>query len=371
MVELLHLAGRSLPHALMMMIPEAWEQNPEMPADRHAFYEYASSRAAVRPVQGGLVRTLEDYRNRYAQYKSDPALRAAHAACTWLLVWDDHEVDNDYASLQGQTLQSDFVQQRAAAYRAWWEHMPVAKAMRPVGPDLRIYTRLDWGRLARIHLLDDRQYRDSQACPRRGRGGSNTVRLADCAALADPQRTLLGAAQERWLAEGWSLDRPWNLLAQQTLMARFNWEDPATAGGRYWTDGWDGYPAARQRLLDVLQQRKVQGVVVLGGDVHANYVADVLADFNNPKSAVLASEFCGTSISSPGLPQDRVDAALPLNPHIQWGRADQRGYLRFELRAGEMQVQLRVVVDAPSAQSAVETVARFVVLAGKEGVLRA
>ena len=292
------------------------------------------------------------------------------------MVWDDHEVDNDYAGLQGQTLQPDFAAQRAAAYRAWWEHMPVAKSMRPVGPDLRIFGRLDWGRLARIHLLDDRQYRSSQACPRPGRGGSNTVRLADCAALADPQRTLLGAKQERWLAEGWSLDRPWNLLAQQTLMARFNWEDPARAGGgrdagRYWTDGWDGYPAARQRLLNVLQQRQVPGAVVLGGDVHAHYVADVLADFNNPKSNVLASEFCGTSISSLGVAQDRVDAALPFNPHVHWGRADQRGYVRFELRPGELQAQLRVVADATDADSAVSTAARFVVQAAAPGIHKA
>ncbi len=334
-------------------------------------YEYASPRHAVRPVTGGLVRTLDDYRNRYFQYKTDPALQAAHAACPWLVVWDDHEVDNDYANLQGQSLQPDFAQQRADAYRAWWEHMPVPKAMRPVGPDLRIYGHLDWGRLARIHLLDDRQYRDTQVCPRMGRGGSNTLRMADCPMLADPQRTLLGAAQERWLADGWSLDRPWNLLAQQTLMSRFNWENPGVGGGRFWTDGWDGYPAARQRLLDVLQQRKVPGVVVLGGDVHANYVANVLADFSNPKSTVLASEFCGTSISSLGTPQDRVDAALPFNPHIHWGRADQRGYIRLELRPGELQAQLRVVADANDADSAVGTVARFAVAAGQAGVVKA
>ncbi len=337
-------------------------------------YEYASSRSAVRAVNGGPVRTLDDYRARYHQTKTDPALQAAHAACPWLVVWDDHEVDNDYAGLQGQTLQPDFAVQRAAAYRAWWEHMPVAQAMRPVGPDMRIVGRLDWGRLARIHLLDDRQYRSPQACPRPGRGGSNTVRVADCAALADPRRTLLGNEQERWLAEGWSLDRPWNLLAQQTLMSQFIWDDPGKGGGsdagKVWTDGWDGYPAARQRLLDVLQQRKVPGAVVLGGDVHTHYVANVLVDFNNPQSAVLASEFCGTSISSPGPPQERIAAALPFNPHMKWGRSDQRGTVHFELRPGELQARLRVVADANDAASAVGTAARFVVQAGKPGVQR-
>ena len=208
----------------------------------------------VRRVEPVKVRTLAGYRDRHALYKSDAALQAAHAVCPWLIVWDDHEVDNDYAGLQGQDLQFNFAGQRAAAYQAYWEHMPLPKAVRPVDGAMRIYGHLDWGRLARIHLLDDRQHRDPQACPRPGRGGSNTVALADCSALADPRRTLLGAAQERWLAENWSLDRPWNLLAQQTLMARFDWANPAK-GGRYWTDGWDGYAPARSRLLGVVADK--------------------------------------------------------------------------------------------------------------------
>ena len=148
------------------------------------------------------------YRARYAQYKSDPLLQAAHAALPWLTVWDDHEVDNDYAASQGQALQTDFAAQRAAAYRAYWEHMPFPKAWKPTGADMRIYGRTDWGALACIHALDDRQYRDPQACPREGRGGSNSVRLRDCPELTDPKRSLLGAAQERWLAEGWDAAAP-------------------------------------------------------------------------------------------------------------------------------------------------------------------
>ena len=324
----------------------------------------------MRRVESGRARTLAGYRARYAQTKSDPALQAAHAACPWLIVWDDHEVDNDYAALQGQDLQFGFANQRAAAYQAWWEHMPLPKALRPVDGALRIYGHLDWGRLARFHLLDDRQYRDPQACPRPGRGGSNTVPLADCAALADPRRTLLGSAQEDWLAQSWSLDRPWNLLAQQTLMARFAWSDPAQ-NARYWTDGWDGYAPARNRLLGVVAQKRVPGVVVLGGDVHANYVADLKADYDDPRSPVIATEFCGTSISSLGQPQERVDAALPHNPHVHFGRSDQRGTVRFTLQRGELQAQLRVVADARDVDSAVTTAARFAVTATKPGAQRA
>ena len=331
-------------------------------------YEYASSSAAVRPHSGGLVRTLADYRQRYAQYKSDPALQAAHAACPWLMVWDDHEVDNDYAGLQGQSLQVDFETQRAAAYQAYWEHMPFAKKLRPVNGNMRITGRVDWGQLARVHLLDDRQYRSIQSCPKPGRGGSNTVALRDCPELADPRRSLLGPEQESWLAEGWSLAQPWNLLAQQTLMARMAWTDPrAAAGGTYWTDGWDGYAPSRQRLLAAVAERKVPGVVVLGGDVHANYVADLRLDFERPESAVLATEFCGTSITSLGLAQSRLDAALPFNPHLKYARSDQRGYVRFTLNSETLTADLRVLNDGREIASAINTAASFVVSAGQPG----
>ncbi len=329
-------------------------------------YEYASNPTAVRQHDGGLVRTLEQYRARYAQYKRDPALQAAHAAFPWLMVWDDHEVDNDYANLQGQSLQPDFAAQRRAAYQAYWEHMPFPKAARPQADgSMRIYDRTDWGRLARIHAIDDRQYRDVQVCPRPQRGGSNTVRLSDCPALLDPKRSLLGAPQERWLAEGWDLSRPWNLLAQQTLMARFSWRE--SDDGLYWTDGWDGYAPSRNRLLQVVHERKVPGVVVLGGDVHAHYVADLKPDYDDSKSPVVASEFCGTSISSHGLAQERVSAALKFNPHLRYARADQRGYVAFELDERALLARLMVVAQPDDPASAVGVAARFVVDAKQAG----
>ncbi len=332
-------------------------------------YEYASPPGALRAHEGGLLRTLDQYRARYAQYKRDPALQAAHAAFPWLLVWDDHEVDNDYAGLLGQSLQSDFATQRAAAYQAYWEHMPFPKAARPRGPDMRIYDRYEWGRLARIHAVDDRQYRDAQACPRPGRGGSNTVKLKDCPALVDPKRSLLGQAQERWLADGWDLSRPWNLLAQQTLMARFSWLDPAD--GMYWTDGWDGYAPSRNRLLQTVRDRKVPGVVAFGGDVHAHYVADLKADFDDPGSPVVASEFCGTSITSRGLAQERVDAALKFNPHLHYARADQRGYMAFDLDERALQARLMAVARPDDAASEVNVAARYTVDARQPGPRRA
>ncbi len=336
-------------------------------------YEYATGKNAVRPLEGGpgQVLTLEQYRARYATHKSDPHLQAAHASAPWLVVWDDHEVSNDYADMQGADPSIDTRARRTAAYRAYWEHMPFAKSMRPVDADMRIFRRLDWGTLARIHLLDDRQYRDPQGCPKPGRGGSNTVALAQCAALTDPARTLLGAEQERWLADGWDLSRPWNLLAQQTLMARWAWAVSPVGGRVYWTDGWDGYAPARNRLLGTVAVKKVPGVVVLGGDVHSHYVADLKPDYDDEKSAIVASEFCGTSITSHSVPQARIDAARELNPHVHYARGDQRGYMSFELDARKLSARLLSVDRIADPASGVTTAARFVVEAGRPGPVAA
>lgn len=325
------------------------------------------------------MRTLAQYRERYAQYKSDEALQAAHAAFPWLVIWDDHEVENDHSRERGQTLSgAAFQALRAAAYQAWWEHMPVAKAMRPTfspaGPSLRLYDRFHWGRLARIHALDDRQYRDPHACPPLLRpGGSQVIMAVDCAELQDPQRSLLGFEQERWLAEGWDLQRPGNLLAQwQTLMARLSRQ--AVTGpntGEFWTDGWDGYAPSRTRLLGAVAERRVPNMVVLGGDVHAHYVADLKLDFDDPKSPVLASEFCGTSISSHGPSQKQVNQRLRLNPHVHHGRGDQRGYIGFTLDERALQATLMVVDRPNDATSPVRADVRFAVEAGRPGPQRA
>lgn len=355
----------------------AWRDMAEQELDLVLFlgdyiYEYGAGKdaSAKRQHQGRACQTLEDYRRRYALYKSDPHLQAMHARAPWLCTWDDHEVSNDYAADQGETLAPDFPARRRAAAQAYWEHMPFPKAWQPSAADLsplRLYQHWDWGSLARLITLDDRSWRDPQVCPKPDRGGSNTVNERECPALLDPARSLLGTAQERWLAKTWDASRPWNLLAQQTLMARHSQRDPANGGGRYWTDGWDGYPAARTRLLQDLAAAKIPNTVVLGGDVHANHVAGLRLDFDRPETPLVASEFCGTSISSHGGSQQRLNEALAYNPHLLLSRSEQRGYVRFDLKAGLMQAELRAVVDAWDAQSAVETQARFVVEAGKPG----
>ena len=334
-------------------------------------YEYATNAKSIRPVEGGHVRTLAQYRARYATHKSDPALQAAHAAAPWLMVWDDHEVGNDYANLQGQELEPDFKTQRAAAYRAYWEHMPFPKSARPVDADMRITGRVDWGRLARIHLVDDRQYRDVQVCPKPGRGGSNTLALKDCPEFMDTRRTLLGMDQERWLADGWDTSRPWNLLAQQTLMARFSRTDPANGGGTYWTDAWDGYPAARQRLLQGIVDAGVRDVVSLGGDVHRHVAADLRVRPNDSASPVVASEFIGGSVTAHGASQTAMARMRRDNPDVVHARGDERGYALMEVTPEAMQCEFRATAYPVAADARFHAQARFAVETGRPGVLPA
>ena len=336
-------------------------------------YESSWGKDHVRKHDAGEPYTLEDYRRRYTLYKSDLDLQAAHAACPWIVTWDDHEVDNDYADDRPEDgmEKEQFLLRRAAAYRAFYEHMPLPERMRPKGPDMRLYTQLGWGQLGRFFILDDRQYRSWQACRRPGRkGGSNTVDIAKCDRLANPNRSMLGRAQEKWLEGALSESRArWNLIAQQTTMAQFD-QKPGP-GRRAWTDGWDGYPAARRRLLDHLHQQRIANPVVLGGDVHSFNVADLKLDFDDEKSPVVASEFVGTSITSQAWPQERLNQYLPDNPHMKLMDSRFRGYTRVEVTPKEMRVDLRVLESVQSREAACSTLATFVVEDARPGPQRA
>jgi alkaline phosphatase D len=336
-------------------------------------YESSWGRNHVRKHDTGLEEpiTLDEYRNRYALYKSDPDLRAAHAAFPWLVTWDDHEVDNDYAAdrSQDRDLPAAFLRRRAAAYQAYYEHMPLPQRMRPAGPDMRIYSHVDFGALARLHVLDDRQYRSPQACPRPGRGGSNVVRAADCPELFDPTRTMLGAAQESWFDEGMAGSQArWNVIAQQTVMSQI---DRAPGPGlAFWTDGWDGYPAARARLLKSLSQPRVANPLVIGGDVHMFVVADIKADYEDPKTPVLATEFTGTSITSQGLSPKTLEAWRADNSHVRFGNSTLRGYTTIELSPARCTARLRTVTSVADRDSPISTLATFVVEDGRRGAQR-
>ena len=315
------------------------------------------------------ARTLADYRMRYAQARTDRDLQRIHASVPFLLTWDDHEVDNDYAGDQQEALDPRFLARRAAGYQAYFEHMPLPWKMRPrTDGSMPIVTHVDFGALARFIVLDDRQYRTPQACQLPGRGGSRDI-PADCAELRDPDRTLLGDAQARWLDARLAETRAqWNVLMQQTVfMPMDNTPGP---GRSVWSDGWDGYPASRQRVLEAWQRHAVRNPVVVGGDIHATVVGAVPGDPQRPESAPVASEFCATSISSEGRPQDYWDAKLADNPHAIFGNSARRGYVAIELDAKRLTAHAKGLVDVLRQDSQMTTLASFVVEDGKPGPRR-
>jgi alkaline phosphatase D len=326
--------------------------------------------SAYRRHAGPEPQTLVEYRNRYAQYRTDPDLQHMHALLPWLVTWDDHEVDNDYANEQSEHLDPQFLVRRAAAYQAYYEHMPLRHSARPRGPHVRLYDRYAFGNLVQVYMLDDRQYRAPQVCPRPGMGGSTVVQSTHCAALRDSTRTLLGAEQEAWLMEALGASQTrWNVLAQETLMAQLNRQPrPEQA---FWTDGWDGYPAARSRLLSFMAQTRPANPLVVGGDVHSNWVCDLKPDFDDPQSPVVATEFCGTSITSQGGPQERTETYRANNPHIKFANSDKRGYLHLDITPERCYAYLRVLDNVKKRDSALATLASFVVANGRPGALPA
>lgn len=316
---------------------------------------------------------LASYRQRYAQYKSDPDLQAAHLAAPWIVTWDDHEVANDYAADRDERLSSDFAARRAAAYQAFYEHMPLRLAPPRSFANVRMVQRYDWGRLARFHVLDDRQYRAYEACPKPGRGGSNSVSPRACPSLLDPSRSMLGREQEAWLQDGLQGSKArWNILAQQTLMAQSTQVPIVGAdGGRFWTDGWDGYPAARRRLLDTLAGSGAANPLVLGGDVHTFYATELRADFSRPASKanpVIATEFVGTSVTSSSRPQQRTAEYVEMNPHIKFGRSDRRGYMLLEVTPKETRTHFMGLDEVRDPKTAQRELAAFRVVDGTAGV---
>jgi len=331
-------------------------------------YESSWGRAHVRKHDAGEPYTLDAYRDRYALYKSDPDLQRMHALAPWLVTWDDHEVNNDYANDRSQDLDPEFIARRAAAYQAYYEHMPLAPRALPDGSSSLLYDRFAFGDLATFYMLDDRQYRAYHACPKAGRGGSNVV--ADCVERIAPERSMLGVQQEAWLKDGLAHTRSrWNIIAQQTLMAQRDVKQGSEQA--FWTDGWDGYPAARTRLLTDIADVKPPNPLVISGDVHSAWVSDLKRDFDNAKSAVVATEFCGTSITSQGPSAKQVQVFLDENPHLRYGNGEQRGYTTVDLQRGACTVTVRALENVRRQDSAISTAAAFVVESGRPGAHKA
>jgi alkaline phosphatase D len=325
-------------------------------------------RKGVRTHTGTTeINSLLDYRNRHAQYKTDPLLQAMHARCPWMVTWDDHEVDNNYAadiSEQENVDPREFLRRRANAYQAYYEHMPLRHDCIPAGPGMKLYRRVRFGELAEFSMLDTRQYRSDQP------NGDGLKSLAK--STIDPMITMLGQAQEDWLYRG-LLDSPcrWNVLAQQVMMAHVDMV-PGNGDG-YAMDQWPGYSVARRRVLDFVASRQISNPIVLTGDIHSNWCNELLVDFDQKDGKPVAVEFVGTSITSGGdggslkFPEKMI---LSQNPFVKFQNS-KRGYVRCAVTPKEWRTDYQMVDYVTKPGAPLQTIASFVVEAGVPGVKKA
>jgi alkaline phosphatase D len=333
-------------------------------------YESTNPRYRLRAHEGPRPSDLAGYRRRHATYKLDPSLQAAHAAHPWLLTWDDHEVENDYAdaaSSRTERSAEEFLMLRAAAYKAYFEHMPVSPSMAPVGAAMTIHAHYRWGQLADLWTLDNRQYRSLPPCSPPGRAGGRL--LTSCDELEDPTRSMFGAMQERWLGDELAASpRTWRLLAQATQIAPSAIETPL--GRSVYSDGWDGYPEARLRLMKAIAGQPQGNVVCLGGDVHRHVAARLRADPMDPRSAVVASEFVTSSLTTRGLSEAVLSMMRSNSPDVLHARGDERGYALLDLTPERMHCEFRATRFPVRADATISTQASYVVERGRPGPQR-
>ena len=325
-------------------------------------YERQKSWSQVRFHGRFVATTLDEYRKRYAQYKSDPDLQACHAAFPWIVTWDDHEVANNYAgSIDPKGDDRDaFLKRRAAAYQAYYENMPLRHSAAPKGADMLLYRRLKFGNLLEMNILDTRQYRTAQPCGQKWQ---------ECDDRADPKATILGGKQERWLYGGLQKSKAkWNVIAQQvTMFQRRHHRREREIN----TDKWDGYIVSRQRLMNFLSNNKTSNPIVLSGDVHSNYVSDLKLNFDDPSSTTVGSEFVATSISAGGNGKNRRKRArkfIAKNPHIKYFDK-RRGYLLCEVTQDRWKTDIRQVKFVEEKGAPIKTRASFEVKNGVPGVV--
>ena len=291
-----------------------------------------------------------------------------------MVIWDDHEVSNDYsgdrAADQNNSMGGDpsvFLRRRAAAYQVYFESMPLRRRAQPVGPDMLLYRALNWGRLAQFQFLDNRQHRSPRPCIPASAGAGKPI--PDCGERRSTDRSMLGSPQERWLLETLSHSRArWNVLAQQTLFAPAQGRDPDNpAEVSYSSDGWDGAPASRDRIIARWRDARVSNPVVLGGDIHAFAAADVRAREGEP---VAAPVFVGSSISSLGFSRAASAPVLARNPDLKQFDGEKRGYGLVDIRRDATTVTFRTVADARREDLPVSTLVTYAVENGRSSVQR-
>ena len=309
--------------------------------------------ATLATETGSLAR----YRTQYGLYKSDNDLQAAHAAHPWMLYWDDHEVENNYAdeTPQDPADAASFPARRAAAYQAYYEHLPLRFRQIPQDGSLQMYRRLQWGDLMGLNLLDGRQYRSDQTTPDH---------------FGDADRTMLGLEQEGWLQNKLSRSHTkWNVVGNQTVVS---WIDTDPGPGVTTSDdNWNGYRAARDRLLHGIGDAGVRNVVVFTGDAHCAMAGSLRRQVEQfDSSPVVASEFLCTSISSAG------DGAPIITKGSQWLVSNpdmlffdgRRGYSTVDVRRHRLTTTYKALDYVSKPDAPLITVASLSVLDGIPGV---
>jgi alkaline phosphatase D len=367
---------------------------------------------ADRNHRGGEIFTIADYRNRYALYKLDTHLQDAHARFPFIVTFDDHEVDNNYAGTnaeEGAPYQgADFLQRRRNAYKVYSEMMPLRgeNQFKPANNSMTLYRQLKFGQLANIFVLDTRQFRSDQ--PAGDNFGSTdpdsvvlepafSETLYDATGINNPAATMMGATQEAWLANGLKNSRSeWNVVAQQVMMMPWNLVRTAAlniqfnpaippalkqqllqaaslVSNVYNVDAWDGYPAARARFLQMLQTLKPSNPIVLSGDIHSAWASNLLSDFSNPQSQVLAAEFTCTSVTSTFLTQNPKPTEGIVRPgvqqdnkHIAFFNGLFRGYCLHDVDYRRWQTTYRAVGTLADLAAASSTNAADLTLTPRE-----
>ena len=315
----------------------------------------------VRLHNSDEIKDLVAYRNRYALYRSDPLLQAAHAVCPWVITWDDHEVENNYANLtpQDSADAEGHTARRAVAYQAWWEHMPV-RLSPPTDESLTIYRQFSWGDLLNLLVVDGRQYRDDQAC-----GDAVLSTQPACDEALDPARTMLGAEQEKWFSENINdTTKVWNVMANQTVMT-----DIRLGAAVLNYDQWDGYAPDRNRILSDVVDQGVENFVVLTGDIHLAGVGQLTID-SNPTTA-MGAEFVSTSISSSGNVSTDTEGLLIALPNIIDAETSHRGYTLHTLTANDWTAEYRIVENNLVEDSSTSVWKTFKVMAGSPAITEA
>lgn len=343
-------------------------QNPNFMIHLGDYIYESSWGTTVRHHPGPDPVTLEQYRAHHAAYKLDPDLQTAHAACPWFFTWDDHEVANDYSKERSELMPDplQFYHRKVAAYRAYYEHMPLRPYSQFANDQMRIYQRAWYGDLMELNIPDLRQYRDPIACTTPERQGGRVVDEAACPDVLSPTRTMLGREQEVWLRNGFGRSGcRWNVLASGLMFTDF--DQIIGPGIGAFTDSWGGYQGTRRQILDLIKTRGVTNVVGIAGDIHGFFVSKVMDNPKDPASQVLMSEFTGTSITSESFNAALFNSLLPENPHISFVDDTVRGYVMCDLNHKTWRADLRVIDNVRVRNGNARTLRSYVVEDGRAG----